>query len=331
MASQSAVDDLETDKSNIATIPIRSLAVADSPRLDGENTEHIRMLVESNGSFPPIVVHRRTMRVVDGVHRLRAATLRGADKIAVQFFEGDDEDAFLYAVRQNIAHGLPLSLADRTAAVERIIRSRPGWSDRAIADVSGLSAKTVGVIRRSATADVPQLHARVGRDGRVRPLDCSVGRRQAGELISERPDISLRAIAKAAGISLGTARDVRKRLRRGEDPVPARPRERDEERARTTVGRQEDADGEAAEPSPRPDLADVLANMRKDPSVRFNEGGRVLLRLLDMHEMPNDKWQQLADNVPPHLVHLVTDLAENCAQAWQDFAKELKKRQYASS
>ncbi|MFD1048734.1 serine hydrolase, partial [Kibdelosporangium lantanae] len=93
-------------------VPIDSLLPADSPRLSGESMEHARMLAASEAELPPIVVHRPTRRVIDGMHRLKAAALRGQDDILVRFYEGDDEDAFIVAVETNIAHGLPLSLAD---------------------------------------------------------------------------------------------------------------------------------------------------------------------------------------------------------------------------
>src|SRR5256885_8556385 len=125
-------------------VPIDSLLPADSPRLSGESMEHARVLAASEAVLPPIVVHRSTRRVIDGMHRLKAAALRGQSDIVVRFYEGDNDEAFIVAVETNIAHGLPLSLADRTAAAVRIIATRPQWSDRRIASITGLAATTVG-------------------------------------------------------------------------------------------------------------------------------------------------------------------------------------------
>ncbi|WP_214415751.1 ParB/RepB/Spo0J family partition protein [Sphaerisporangium fuscum] len=117
-------------------VAVSDLLPADSPRLEGENPDHVRLLAESEEEFPPIVVHRPTMRVVDGMHRLRAAVLRGAERVRVLFIDGVDEaDLFVLAVEANIAHGLPLTLADRRAAAARIVASKPQFSDRAIAAV----------------------------------------------------------------------------------------------------------------------------------------------------------------------------------------------------
>lgn len=204
------------------SVRIDTLEPADSPRLGGIDEAHLRRLAEIVTPLPPILVHRSTMRVIDGMHRVRAAALKGLDVIEAQFFDGADEEAFLRAVALNVAHGLPLPTADRKAAAARILLSHPGLSDRAVAEYTGLDAKTVAAVRPCSTADSPQLNTRIGTDGKVHPLDRTVERIRASELIATRPDLPLRAVAKAAGISVGTAHDVRQRLLRGEQPAPRR-------------------------------------------------------------------------------------------------------------
>jgi hypothetical protein len=302
-------------------VPIRSLLTADSPRLAGENIQHARLLAESGAPLPPILAHRATRRVIDGMHRLRAAMLRGEDRIAVQFFDGTEDAAFVVAVQANIAHGLPLSLADREAAATRIVSAYPQWSDRAIAKAAGLSAKTVSAIRRRTTEDSPQLHSRLGRDGRVRPLDGAVGRIRASEMITRRPDASLREIARAAGISTGTVRDVRDRLRRGDDPIPLKQR---------GIPRRPAPEQQRAAVTPRRDPAALLRNLRKDPSLRFTESGRALLRWLDMRAVGPDGWRQLLESIPPHCTYVVADLARGAAEDWRQFADRLKQRAEAT-
>ena len=204
----------------VTAVPVLALRPADSPRLNGEDKAHIARLAETETPLPPILVDRRTMRVIDGMHRLMAASLQGRETIDVMFFDGSEADIFLRAVRENVAHGLPLSQADRRAAAERIIASHPHMSDRAIGHSVGLAAKTIATIRKSSSEEIPQSNARVGRDGKVRPLDSGVGRRRAAELLAQQPDASLRDVARGAGISPATVLDVRKRLERGESPVP---------------------------------------------------------------------------------------------------------------
>ncbi|MDX8050909.1 streptomycin biosynthesis protein [Lentzea sp. BCCO 10_0798] len=288
-----------------------ALVVGDSPRVAGEDPEHVRALAEADGPLPAIVVHRPTMRVVDGLHRVRAARLRDERMIDVLFFDGTADEAFLLTVRLNAAHGLPLSQADRNAAARRIITTHGAWSDRAIAAVVGLSAKTVGVLRRAVPAGGAP--ARIGRDGRVRPLTTAEGRRQAGKLLVSQPGASLREVARRANVSVGTVRDVRRRLRDGADPVPAR--QRLAEHAEAPVR-------PVGEPRPAPDLG----LLKRDPSMRFSEIGRGVLRVLEVGTFSPDQWQRYTDMVPAHAVGVLADAAHHCAESWALFARKLEER-----
>jgi ParB-like chromosome segregation protein Spo0J len=303
-----------------ASVPISSLLPADSPRFGGIDPDHVRALAETEGDLPPILVRRATMRVVDGMHRLSAAELRGQETICVQFFEGDEEEAFLLAVESNVTHGLPLKIAERRAAATRIIRSHPEMSDRSIALIAGLAAKTVAAVR-GTTADTPQLNARVGRDGRVRPLNTAEGRRVAGKLFVDQPDSSLRRIAREAGISVGTARDVRDRIRRGEDPTLPRQRARALTPDATPPTRPAAANNRrTGEPV---DHRALLEHLRKDPSLRYTEAGRSLLRWLGVRAVSNADWENVIRHIPPHCAIVVARLARGSALAWMDFADAL--------
>jgi hypothetical protein len=303
-------------------VPVDDLLPADSPRLSGEDADHARVLAEVEGDLPPIIVHRPSMRVIDGMHRLWAARMRGQSAVAVRFFDGSEKLAFVLSVEANIRHGLPLSLADREAAAVRIVRSHPEWSDRAIAAATGLAAKTVSAIRQREGAGGDTV--RVGRDGRLRPLNAADGRRLASQIIVERPETSLRQIARIAGISPATARDVRQRVDRGDDPVPHRQRPAEAGApvptptsvARTMLTRQ----------GPIRDRFELLRNLCRDPSLRFTESGRSLLRWLEPRVAATDGWNDLISNIPPHCTYMVADLARSCANEWLEFADRLNER-----
>lgn len=305
------------------TVPISSLLPGDSPRLAGENPEHIRLLAAVQ-NLPPILVHRGTMRIIDGMHRLRAAQLRGDTTIAIRFFDGGDAEAFLLSVAANIKHGLPLSPADREAAARRILTLYRHWSDRAVAAATGLSPTTVSTIRRRLFRPGESGSTRVGRDGRVRPVDAAAGRRRASAFIAMNPDAPLRAIAKEAGVSLGTARDVRARLRAGRDPVPARQRG-------ITETRESSVDGGAG-PRRRGtndvrhsvNWSSVRGDLIRDPAVRYAENGRAFVRWVDGHMIEPAELSQLINAVPPHWRKSVAELARSCARAWLAFARQLE-------
>lgn len=310
--------------SAVELVPVAVLRAGDSPRAGGVDRVHVRLLAELDVVLPPLIVHRQTMRVIDGAHRLSAAVSHGRELIHVRFFEGDENEAFVLAVAANNAHGLPLSLAERSAAASRILRAHPDWSDRAVAAVAGISAGTVRGLRTAADPAQAPGAVRVGLDGRTRPVSSAEGRLRAAELLESSPELSLRAIARQAGISLGTVRDVRQRLVRGAHVVPARRRaEPDGRSARTAPGAQA-ATRSARNPAEPP--AVLLRTLLNDPSLRLNEEGRQLLRLLMTHQALDQQRDRLAACVPPHAVAAVSEAAHRAARAWESLAAQLAER-----
>jgi hypothetical protein len=319
----------------VVTVPLLSLKPADSPRLNGEDKAHIARLAETETRLPPILVQKHSLRVIDGMHRLMAASLQGRQTIDVIFFEGSDADIFLRAVQENVAHGLPLSQADRRAAAERIIASHPHMSDRAIGHSVGLAAKTVAAIRKRSGGEVPQSNARVGRDGRVRPLNSGEGRQRAADLLAQQPEASLRDVARVTGLAPATVLDVRKRLERGEPPVPGK----HFANGMPASGSGDNADGdETSSPAVRFDRrsasrstaawdpAATVQKLLRDPSLRSSERGKGMLRLLYANAVGAEQLEDLAASVPLHCVAIFVQLAREYAKMWQDFARELDGR-----
>jgi ParB-like chromosome segregation protein Spo0J len=321
-----AVDDLPSGRGPWV-LPLASLALGRSPRLEGRDEEHIARLAEVDGELPPILVDRRRMEVVDGAHRFMAAMANGKDAIKVEFFDGTAEDAFLRAVEANVKHGFPLSRADRRAAAARIIVSHPEMSDRAIAEVVGMTAKIVAEIRHMAEDLSALPSARVGRDGRTRPLSTVEGRLRAAEMLTDQPQSSLREAARISGISPNTVADVRRRLARGEEPIPA-------PQAFEVGGRPDSRVSSArCRPESRPlraslsavaDPASIVARLARDPAVRQKQAGRQLLRLLQESASGLLGPASLATAVPSHSASMMAQLARQYAQLWGDFARELE-------
>ncbi|MEY9894333.1 hypothetical protein ABIA31_008019 [Catenulispora sp. MAP5-51] len=289
----------------IVLVPVADLCDADSPRTAGLDPVHLRALAEIEAPLPPIVVHRGPpMRVVDGMHRLTVARTKGQELIAVQFFDGSREDAFRLGVSSNVAHGLPLSAEDRRTAAARIMGSHPRLSDRAIARTTGLAARTVADIRAGLQTGTAG-RERLGADGRVRPLSGVQGRLAAAEIIARRPQASLREIAREAGISVGTARDVRLRLQAGEPPVP--------ERRHT-----------APADVPGVDVSAALKGLRHDPTLRYSQSGRALIRWFDTRVVVQGQADQAVRAVPPHWRPTLAAVARECAKAWLSVADEFE-------
>ncbi|MFF4170118.1 ParB/RepB/Spo0J family partition protein [Streptomyces sp. NPDC001744] len=302
---------------DVAHVPVDALLEADSPRLAGVDHDHVLLLAGVETALPPIVVHRPTMRVIDGVHRLHAARLNRRGTIPVHWFDGTEREAFLLAVEANNGHGLPLTLADRRASARRILRLWPEWSDRAVAAKVGLSGKTVGVLRRADAGSGETPAVRVGCDGRARPLTATEGRLRAVDYLAVRPDASLREIARSAGISVETARDVRDRLGRGEGPLPpggTGPRGTRAREPRGCAGRVAPAD-----------LPTVLDSLRRDPALKYSDEGRALIRWLETR-IVREEESGLPLRAPAHQAPKIAAMARACAAYWEAIATELEQR-----
>ncbi|WP_232832241.1 ParB/RepB/Spo0J family partition protein [Nocardiopsis sp. FIRDI 009] len=324
-------------------VPVDLLLDADSPRVKGVDPEHVERLTERIDELPPILVHRPTMRVIDGMHRLQAARSSDRSTIEVIYFDGPDPDCFIAAVEANIRHGLPLTLTDRKESAKKILATHPEWSDRAIAAKVGLSGKTVGALRRSSVDPAVRSAVRVGLDGRVRSVNPDEGRQRVADLLARSPDASLREIARLARVSVETVRDVRDQLNSADAP-PSR-------EETPSLGEDGDAVGEARVTTDHPastgldeqvearsrgtkqrstearpiDLGVVLDSLRKDPTLRYNDEGRTMIRWLEARVIRHDE-ADLIEHIPPHQAARIAAVARACAVNWNVIATLLERR-----
>ncbi|MET1074475.1 MAG: ParB N-terminal domain-containing protein [Umezawaea sp.] len=309
MSSQNV--DLVTQSGEVHDLPLDSLLASRSPRLEGHSPDHVRVLAQAQTPLPPILVHRSSMQIIDGTHRVAAARLRGDSTISARFFDGDDREAFAMAVRANIAHGMPLTHADRVAAATEIARSYPNWSDRAVASVAGLSATTVADIRRrTAGRDEDPEAKRTGLDGRLRPVDPGAGRERVRQMIRKSPSASLRQLAKEAGVSPNTVRRVRKQLQEEPAPQVVEP----------------PALPDAAKDAPTPTADTALRWLSQDPAVRQTESGRSAARWFFSKVVRPGEGENVIDALPPHTAHILAKVARQCASAWDELALALTAR-----
>ncbi len=299
---------------SVGVVRVSDLLAEDSPRLSGLNSAHVERMVAAEWPLPPIIVHRPTMRILDGLHRVAAAIYKGMDQLDAYLITGPIDMAFIVGVQANIRNGLPLTFAERRAAAAKILATHPEWSDRAIGSTTGLSAKVVSGLRCSTDADT-QSNTRLGKDGRFRPVDPSDGRRRVAELLEQMPSASLRTIARAAGVSPGTVRNVRDRLSRGELPGPP------------PAG-----DAAVAVPgSDKPvDASALLAILSRDPALRMSESGRELLRWLHARTVRFEDSTMIAASVPDHCLSHFIELARHCSVSWASIARELQRRNETS-
>ncbi|MGH3115545.1 MAG: hypothetical protein ACRDQ2_00215 [Gaiellales bacterium] len=286
-------------------VSIGELTETLTPRLTRGDVHHARMLAENYERLPPILVHRESMAIIDGVHRLIAGKLLHRDHVPVQFFDGSEFEAFVEAVQANSTHGKPLTTAERTRAVHRILALRPEWSDRKVAEVCGLSARTVGTIRSRVAGACVQLSARVGRDGRRRPTNPGIVRLQVADLLRHNPGASARAIAAQLSTSQATVLDVRRRVDRGESPMPAR--------FEAAI---------AASNGPTTSLGPAS----DDAACAATDAGLEFARWFDSTGVTQEQADAYVDTVPLSRIYLVADEARQRSTTWQRFASLVEAR-----
>ena len=303
----------------VVQLAIDELQLGPPLRERGIDHAHVAALAEVAASWPPIVVHRTNRLVIDGQHRVAAARQLGLREVAATWFDGSPEDAFVEFVRRNVNHGLPLTLADRRRAARQIVDMLPDLSDRGIAAVCGLSPRTVARLREDPRARGPRANARygtgrVGRDGRVRPIDPVATRARIAEELDRRPDASLRAIASVVGASPETVRSVRNEIRAAAAPTS---------------------------PAVAPDCAaaanvlDVLSRARKGPvgldcrddrAFTDRDGGPQFVDWFDGAAVElADLWRYV-DAVPLSRVYVIADEARRRAEFWAQFAMAVEGR-----
>lgn len=318
-------------------VPLHSLVPGFHLRMAGTDAAHVRLLADAAGSvqLPPILVQKSGLRIIDGMHRVEVAKLRGECAIRARIVDCSDEQALVLAVNSNTLHGLPLTKADRVSSAKRILGVHPDWSDRKVAGIAGLSGKSVASLRNGSVDGAQFDGKRLGRDGKRRPVVAAEGRLRAAEYIYAHPEASLRQIARETDVSLGTAHDVREKVRRGVDPPMAEP------------------DPAVAEARPTaPPASPPVTNIRSwikagtvrrlawsaifgkiagDPALRYTDGGRAFLRWMTQHAMHADEWREFIDAVPERWHEEVRQAALTMSEEWGQFANELSCRQEETS
>ncbi len=97
-------------------------------------------VLKSGKDFKDSIVVLPDMRIVSGFTRYEAykRVLDPSDKIKVRVYEAEsEEDAFQFAVKENIAHGQPLKEFEKKSIRRRL--QHQGWTDDQISQFIGVS------------------------------------------------------------------------------------------------------------------------------------------------------------------------------------------------
>ena len=99
-------------------------------RLDSTNVARMKEALRNGFSLPPVIVDKKSLRIIDGFHRTRAVLdLFGddADIEAIVKEYKDEKEMFLEAGSTNHHHGLPMSPKDRAHFVSKARKMKIPW------------------------------------------------------------------------------------------------------------------------------------------------------------------------------------------------------------
>ena len=120
--------------------------------LDKRNVRCLVEAIESGETLPPVVIDRKSKRIVDGFHRTRAY-LRLDENAEIEVIEKSfktDAAIFLEAMRLNADHGVKLDPHDHVHCL--IVAERLKISFDAVAGALHVSADKLGSLRITRTA-----------------------------------------------------------------------------------------------------------------------------------------------------------------------------------
>lgn len=135
-------------------------------------TEYAERMLEGD-KFPPVVLFHDGSEyyLADGFHRVLAAQHNGFKDILAEVHKGGWLDALKYSLGANRANGLRRTNADKRHCVELALKEFGKMSDRAIADVCGVSYTFVSERRKELeqVTTVVTSQTRTGKDGKEYP------------------------------------------------------------------------------------------------------------------------------------------------------------------
>jgi ParB-like chromosome segregation protein Spo0J len=299
------------EASVVHTVSVADLSVGYSPRQMKVDHDHVAALADVVDRLPPVVVDERTMTVIDGVHRVEAYRKLGRSRIPALMFRGNDMEALVIAIQANIQHGKPLNRGERQEAARALLHECPERSDRWVGEVCGVSHTTVAVLRRSVSA--ADAKVRMGRDGRRRPVDPSLGQAAVARVMAENPTASIRQAAGAAGVAPSTVQRLAAGLARSQKP----PLPGIAFTLRATVEGPHDDRPQDDRP-----VSDLVADPVSHPS---GEGAEVTTWLARTSVSVEDLYAHLA-SLPLSRVYEVADECRRRARSWAQMADALEAR-----
>lgn len=124
--------------------------------IDTHNIAYMSQAEDAGVKFPPVIIDKKSKRIVDGFHRVKMYRQKYDDNYKIEVIEktyGSEKEIFLDAIRYNASHGKMLSRHDRMRCILQSERMRLKIDDVAsalsmtIEKINQLKAERVGELK----------------------------------------------------------------------------------------------------------------------------------------------------------------------------------------
>ena len=188
-----------------------------------DEAECVRFIISTNIHRRHLTESQRGMIAIDlaklgdGVRQDR----QGASIDAPSMTQGQAADA-MQVSRASVQRAKAITKADPALAAEvnadkrravELLLACDKWrknSDRWIAAKCGVSNELVGAVRKQVS-DSDTSRTRTGKDGKKYTPEKLTPKEKAAKLLEDKPDMSVREVAKRVGVSEGTVRNWRRK------------------------------------------------------------------------------------------------------------------------
>ena len=149
--------------------------------VDSHNIAYMSQAEDAGVEFPPVLIDKKSKRIVDGFHRVKMYRQKYDDNYQIEVIEkiyGSEKEILLDAIRCNASHGKMLSRHDRVRCILQSEKMK-----LKIDEVASALSMTVEKIKELKTERVGEL--RVGRTVQSVPLKRTI-RHMSGRRLTKR-------------------------------------------------------------------------------------------------------------------------------------------------
>lgn len=152
--------------------------------VDKQHVHYMAEAISAGAELPPVIIDRKSKRVVDGFHRVRAYARLKGPKCKIEVVEKtyrDERQLFLDAMRYNANHGRMLSTYDRVHCLLRCDRLNIRTDD--VASALNLTASAIETLRKERVGKLVGIRK---KNGAPMPLKRTIGHMKGKVLSKEQ-------------------------------------------------------------------------------------------------------------------------------------------------